>query len=364
MDNKPIRVAHIMGKLWAGGVEAVVFNYYKAIDKTKIQFDLYYDSDSTVVPPQELIDMGARFIEIPPYQHLFAYLKTLKKYFKENNYTIVHSHINTLSVFPLFAAWQAKIPIRIAHNHSVPGGNEIKRNLLKNFLKLFSKVFANRYCACSEKAGKWLFGEKTFNEGKVYVIKNAINFSSFIKSEEYITNQKEKLGIKDKFVVEHVGRFTYAKNHTFLLDAFYEIRKIKSNAVLLLVGDGELREKIEEKVKSLELTEDVIMIGQVADPENYYGLADIILLPSVFEGLSLTAVEAQASKVPIIVSEAIPNEAFISNGCLQLPLDTGAAQWAKDAIEFSNTKVIHDNRSNEYEDVKCAQTLCEWYLEQ
>ena len=98
--NEPIRVAQIMGKLWAGGVEMVVFNYYRAIDKSKVQFDFYYDADSTVEPPQDLIDMGARFIKVPPYQKLPQYLKTLKRYFKENNYKIVHSHINTLSVFP------------------------------------------------------------------------------------------------------------------------------------------------------------------------------------------------------------------------------------------------------------------------
>lgn len=130
-EIKPVRIAQIMGKLWAGGVEAVVFNYYREIDKEKIQYDFYYDDDSTVEPPQELIDMGARFIRIPPYQKLPAYLKTLRKHFKENDYSLVHSHINTLSIFPLFAAWTARIPVRIAHNHSVPGGNEIRRNILK-----------------------------------------------------------------------------------------------------------------------------------------------------------------------------------------------------------------------------------------
>ena len=125
--EKPIRVAQIMGKLWAGGVEMVVFNYYKAIDKNKVQFDFFYDADSTVEPPKDLIEMGARFFKIPPYQNLVEYLRTLKKYFKENNYVIVHSHINTLSVFPLYMAWKCAVPVRIAHNHSVPGGESVKR---------------------------------------------------------------------------------------------------------------------------------------------------------------------------------------------------------------------------------------------
>ena len=165
--HEPIRVAQIMGKLWAGGVEMVVFNYYRAIDKSKIQFDFYYDADSTVEPPEDLIAMGARFIRIPPYQHLPEYLKVLKKHFKDNNYAIVHSHINTLSVFPLYMAWKCNIPIRIAHNHSVPGGENIKRTGLKYILRVFSRVFPTDYVACSEKAGRWLFGNKNFDKGRV-----------------------------------------------------------------------------------------------------------------------------------------------------------------------------------------------------
>ena len=126
--NEPIRVAQIMGKLWAGGVEMVVFNYYRAIDKTKVQFDFYYDADSTVEPAQELVDMGARFIKLPPYQKLSSYLKTLEKYLRKNKYDIIHSHINTLNVFPLYVAWKCNIPIRIAHNHSVPRGRKHQKN--------------------------------------------------------------------------------------------------------------------------------------------------------------------------------------------------------------------------------------------
>ncbi len=165
IDSKPVRIAQIMGKLWAGGVEMVVFNYYREIDKSKIQFDFFYDEDSTVEPSQELISMGARFYKLPPYQRLSEYLKVLRKYLKENKYIIIHSHINTLSIFPLFVAWLENIPIRIAHNHSVPGGNEFTRNIIKKMLKFFSKVFSTDYFACSEKAGRWMFGNKTFEEG-------------------------------------------------------------------------------------------------------------------------------------------------------------------------------------------------------
>lgn len=215
--QEPIKVAQIMGKLWAGGVEMVVFNYYRAIDKSKIQFDFYYDADSTVEPPQELINMGARFIKIPPYQQLPSYLKTLKKYFRENNYQIVHSHINTLSIFPLYMAWRCRVPVRIAHNHSVPGGNEFKRNALKYFLRFFSKMFSTDYFACSEKAGRWMFGEKDFNDGKVFVVKNAIDFNRFRPSFDAINEKRKNLGLVGKYVIGCIGRFTFAKIISFLL---------------------------------------------------------------------------------------------------------------------------------------------------
>ena len=155
--NEPVRVAQIMGKLWAGGVEMVVFNYYRAIDKNKIQFDFYYDADSTVEPPQDLLDMGARFYKVPPYQNLPQYISKLKKCFIKNHYLIVHSHLNTLSIFPLFVAWMCNVPIRIAHNHSVPSGKEPQRDVLKYFLRIFARVFPTEYFACSEKAGRWMY---------------------------------------------------------------------------------------------------------------------------------------------------------------------------------------------------------------
>ena len=262
--SESIRVAQIMGKLWAGGVEMVVFNYYRAIDKNKVQFDFYYDEDSTVAPPQDLVAMGARFIQIPPYQKLPIYLKTLKKHFKENNYTIVHSHINTLSVFPLYMAC-------------------IKRTALKYVLRVTSKMFPTDYFACSEKAGRWLFGDKNFEVGKVTVIKNAIDFERFRPDDEVIKPLKEKYELDGKFVIGHVGRFTFAKNHRFLIDIFKNIVIRKENAVLMLVGDGEMNEQIHSWVKDAEIEDKVVFVGQVTNPELYYRLANVMVLPSVFK---------------------------------------------------------------------------------
>ena len=359
-NKTPIRVAQVIGKLWAGGVEMVVFNYYRSIDKLQIQFDFYYDADSTVEPPQDLIDMGARFYKLPPYQKLPQYIRELKKYFEKNNYTIVHSHLNTLSVFPLSVAWLCHVPVRIAHNHSVPGGTEFGRDALKYFLRVFAKTFSTDYFACSEKAGRWMFGDRTYESGKVRVVKNAINFERFRPSLEDSKKIRETLGLKNKFVVGHVGRFTYAKNHMFLLNVFLEISNRKDNAVLLLVGDGELHQLIVDKVKEMGLNEKVVFTGKVSNPEMYYSLADVMIIPSVFEGLSLATIESQIAGVPAIVSDAIPEEAVISNGVKRLKLSD--KNWAENALKSAGDAVILNENSNGYNIEYASKELQDWYI--
>lgn len=363
-DKKPIRIAQIIGKMWAGGVEAVVFNYYRAIDHSKVQFDFFYDADSTVEPPQELIDMGARFYKLPPYQQVWKYIPELWKQLRENNYTIVHSHLNTISVIPLFVAWCAKIPVRIAHNHSVPGGNEWKRNAAKAVLKKFSKVFATDYFACSEKAGRWLFGDKEYDNGNVTVIKNAIDFNRFKITEDVSRKLKETLGIKIGDVVfGHVGRFTYAKNHEKLLSIFKSTKMINPNAKLLLVGDGELRDYIKSKVADLGIADEVTIVGKVSNPEQYYSIMDVIILPSVFEGFSMTTIEAQIAGVPIVVSKAVPNEAIVSNAVQFIDINEPDETWAAFAEKFVGYSVELNEDSNEFDIKKCALSLQKKYLE-
>lgn len=357
--DEPIRVAQIMGKLWAGGVEMVVFNYYRAIDKKKIQFDFYYDADSTVKPPQELIDMGARFYEIPPYQNLPLYLKTLRKHFKNHNYKIVHSHINTLSVFPLFVAWMCNIPVRIAHNHSVPSGKEIKRDILKYFLRCFAKIFSTDYFACSEKAGRWMWGNKTYEAGKVFVLKNATDFERFFYPEEKVAELRKKLELEKKIVIGHVGRFTSAKNHRFLLEIFRNISEENDKFRLLLVGDGELRDTICCWIKENNLQNKVVFAGQVNNPEIYYQLMDVVVIPSTFEGLSLAAIESQISGVPVVASTAVPSEAVISDGCIRLELDSN--KWEENILNMIGKQVHLDSRSKDYNIKIAVKKLEDWY---
>lgn len=315
MENQePIRIAHIIGKWLGGGVESVVTNYYRHIDRTKIQFDFICDKDSTNIPYDEIEQLGGRVILVPPYQKVFEYQKELIKIFKDNNYKIVHSHLNTLSVFPLRAAKKAGVPVRIAHSHSTTNKKEWKKNLLKQILRPFSKVYATDYMCCSELAGRWLFGNKEYDKGNVYLLNNAIDLDKFKYDEKIRKEKRKELNIKDDtLVIGHVGRFVEQKNHRFLIDIFNEVHKQKENSILLLVGQGPLMEEMKEKAKNLGLKNSIKFLEQRNDVNELYNAMDLFLFPSLYEGLGMVLIEAQANKLFCVTSSEVPMDATISN---------------------------------------------------
>lgn len=269
-----------------GGVESVVMNYYRNIDKEKIQFHFLCDEDSTDIPYQEIEKLGGKVIIIPPYQKLFKYQKELYRIFKENNYKIVHSHINALSVFSLRIAKKAGVPIRIAHSHSTSNKKEWKKNILKMILRPFSKLYANQYFACTEYAGKWLFGKKVVERKELNVINNAIDLKKFELNENTREDLRKELGIKeDTLIIGHVGRFMKQKNHEFLIDVFNELIKKNENSILMLIGQGPLLNDMKQKVRDLNIEDKVKFIGQVTNVEKYYNIMDVFLFPSIYEGL-------------------------------------------------------------------------------
>ena len=337
--KKPIRVAHIIGKWVGGGVEAVVMNYYRHIDRTKIQFDFICDDDSTNIPYDEIKSLGGKVILIPPYQKAFKYHKELKRVLKEGKYEIVHSHINTLSVFSLFAAKCAGVPMRIAHSHSTTNKKEWKKNLLKQVLRPFSKLFATNYMACSELAGRWLFGDKTFDKGEVYILNNAIDLDKFAYSEAKRKSKRKEFGIKnDTLVIGHIGRFVEQKNHRFLIDIFDEVHKKNNNSVLLLVGQGPLEEEIKEKVNTLGLTDSVIFAGQRADVNELYSAMDVFVLPSLYEGLPVVGVEAQAAGLLCLLSNDMTKETKILEKTQIIGLNNPPSAWAEIIINSNHER--------------------------
>ena len=334
--SHPLRIAHIMGKMMAGGVEATVMNYYRNINKAEIQFDFIIDEDSTVVPRDEIKNLGGRVIEVPPYRRPLAYRRALIRLFHKNEYHIVHSHLNALSVFPLSAAKRAGVPVRIAHNHSTAGKGDTKRNIMKYMLRPFSRVFPTHFCACTEHAGRWLFGNKLFDAGKVKVVHNAIDLTAFKFDAQARKSLRAELGISDKLVAGHVGRFMTQKNHTFLVDVFAKVHSKNPNSVLLLVGEGELESQIRNKIARLNLVDAVRFIGVRDDVYKFLSGMDILLFPSLYEGLGMAVIEAQAAGLHVIASDRVPPEAKLTEKLEFLSLDSPSAaeEWATKVPEL------------------------------
>ena len=354
-----IRIAQIIGKLNAGGVEAVIYNYYRHLDHSKIQFDFFVDDDSTVSVPQDILDMGARVYVIPRYQKIFRYMKELKRIFRENQYQIVHSNMNSMSVFSLRAAKKAGVPVRICHSHSTAGKGEFLKNILKNILRRFSRKYATHYFACSHIAGEWLFGKKTMADGKVTIINNAIDLEKFRFDETVRDQVRREWGLNGEFVVGHVGRFVEQKNHAFLIDLFYELQKIRPDAKLLLIGGGPLLEHIKQKVQNLHLEDKVIFAGVQAHTEKFYNAMDCFVLPSLYEGLPVVGVEAQVNGLPCFLADTMTKETKIAEQAVFLSIEKSPFVWAKQIVpigkETDRTIAAENLRGTKY-DLKCEAT--------
>ncbi|MBR6253314.1 MAG: glycosyltransferase family 1 protein [Clostridia bacterium] len=367
MENKePIRIAQIIGKWLGGGVEAVVMNYYRHIDREKIQFDFICDSDSTNIPYEEIESLGGKVILIPPYQKVFEYQKELQRVLKAGKYKIVHSHINTLSVFPLRAAKKAGVPVRIAHSHSTSNKKEWKKNLFKAVLKPFAKTFATHYFACTEHAGRWLFGDKAFDEGKVFVLNNAIEVEKYLFNEEIRKEKRAEIGLKDvDIVIGHIGRFVEQKNHRFLIDVFDALYKENNNYKLILIGQGPLMDEMKAKTKAFNIENAVFFLGQKEDAHKYYNAFDIFLFPSLYEGLGMVAVEAQYNGLPCVASNEVPEIAKITDTFKTIALQSDVETWkneikqsVKEKIDRNNIEVIDDK----YDITKQSYKLEEQYI--
>lgn len=358
-EGGPIRVAHVMGKMLGGGVESVVMNYYRHIDREQVQFDLLVDADSTLVPREEVESLGGRVLVVPPYQKLPRYMHELERLFRQERWPIVHSHVNALSVFPLRAAKRAGVPVRIAHSHSTAGGRDPLKNAMKAALRPFASVYPTQRVACTCHAGEWLFGKGA----DFRVVPNAIDIGAFHFDGARRARARAELGVGDgQLVVGHIGRFAPEKNQGTLIRAFSLVAKSDSNARLVLVGEGRQRAKWEALAARICPEGSVLFLGQCADVADLYCAFDVFCLPSEFEGLGMVAVEAEASGCPCVLSAAVPKEADpAGNAVFLLPNDV--ASWSEAILAAASARMRTDPSDfADYNIVLAAKELTSWYL--
>lgn len=327
------RIAVMMTDMNYGGVEVVITNYYSYLDTNKYQFD-FIAFEKSSVPQREMIEArGGRVFLVPKCtRHPLKYMKAVAELFDENEYSIIHSNMNTLSVFPLLVAKKQKIPVRIVHNHSTVAPGEGKKNLAKYVLRPWSQKYATDYWACSKQAGIWMYGSENVENGKVQIINNAIEIEKFVYDEAIRKQVREELGIgRDKVVIGNVGRLCYQKNQEFLLKVLTELRDDKYN--VMIVGDGEKKQELEKMAEELGVSDKVKIIGSSSDFMKYYNAMDIFAMPSRPEGWGMVAVEAQVNGLWVILSTGFPEEIVLTDKVARINLDVSV--WVNKVKELT-----------------------------
>lgn len=337
---QPIRILYVNGGIMnRGGIESYMMNYYRNIDRSKIQIDFVVHGFDKGVYDDEIKSMGGVIYNVPiKSKDYLGNKRELKKIFLSGKYKIVHSHMDAMNMVVLKLAKQCNIPIRIAHSHNT---QHLTNNRIKFLINEYARKNINKYAthffACSDDAGKWLYGEKLFLNGQVKIIKNAIDLNQFRFDLNKRNKFRKELKLRDEFVIGHVGRFDYQKNHLFLLELFKKVLEYIPNSKLVLVGDGYLKNKLLSKINELNLDDKVIMLGSRANVNEMFNIFDMFILPSIFEGLGIVGIEAQANGLNCVMSDVIPSEVKIIDKVKFISLNEEYLLWVKEIINIKNS---------------------------
>ncbi|MHB1153403.1 MAG: glycosyltransferase family 1 protein [Eubacteriales bacterium] len=332
-----VRILHVVSNIGRNmGVLSVVMNYYQYIDKTKIQFDFLYYDESDDGYKVEIEENGGNIFKIqrPSIKNLFK--SDIDCFFKENHDNIIAVHIHDVFLTFHIAPLARKYGIKniITHAHAVKYSSDFLRGIRNYILCLPVNKLSDYKLACSEEAAIWLYGKTKLNSGKIMIINNAINCDKFRYTESKRLKIRNELNIGDEFVIGHIGRFQKEKNQSFLIDIFSEIKTIKPDAKLILIGDGPLFNEIKMKVLRSSFSEDVIFTGIRSDVNDLLSAMDFFVFPSLFESLGLAAIEAQCSGLPCFLSKGVSLKTNIID-CTYMDLQDSAKNWAEKII---NTK--------------------------
>lgn len=361
--SEPIRILQVVTYMGRGGLETMLMNYYRNIDRSKVQFDFLTHRSEKADYDDEIEALGGKIYHVPrlnPFSR--SYLSALDRFFKEHReYQVVHCHQDCLSGVVLKVAKANGVKFTIAHSHNANQDKNLKY-LVKIVAKRNITKYADKLFACGQEAGKWMFNTDDFE-----VLNNAIDTDKYTYDEKKSKEIRKSLGVEGKFVVGHVGRFNPQKNHEFLIDIFDEVQKIEPDSVLMLVGDGDLRGNIENKVKELGIEDKVKFMGIRSDVNDLMQAMDVFLFPSLYEGLGIVLIEAQAAGLKCVISDTIPRDGILTDDVIQVSLAQKASYWAKKILEYYPTYKRCNNKGKILEanyDIKDnAKKLEQFYLE-
>ncbi len=366
--GEPIRVLHVVGRSNRGGAETMIMNLYRNIDRSKIQFDFVKHTNEKCDYDDEISELGGRIFSVPRYRgtnHL-SYIKEWRALLGSHpEYKILHGHVRSTAAIYVGIARSYGLKT-IVHSHGMASTGNILERTVKTVMQIPIRYSADYLFACSDQAGRWLFGEKA--TGSNYrTVKNAIDLEKYAFDKTKRNKMRKDLGLEDKLVVGHVGNFTYPKNHKFLIDVFYELQTRMRDSVLLLIGDGELKPQIEQQVERLGLKNRVVLTGAVPNVHDYLQAIDVFVFPSISEGLGMAAIEAQAAGLPCILSDRIPQETFITDLAEKLSLNADKTIWVERILSYCDNSVRKNNsedmRGSGYDIRESAKEMEEVYFE-
>ena len=316
MKSEPIRVLQVVGRMDRGGIDTMIMNLYRNIDREKVQFDFLAHFGREAAYNDEIRAMGGRIYEMSAlrdekrvfFWRFFSYLRALNKFFREHKeYKVIHGHMTHTAALYMPIAKKNGVSCRIVHSHSTHS-KEGLLGLLTTFLHKFATKDATDFFACSKAAQKWFFTDEIINSGKIHLVANAIDAKRFRYDPEKRKIMREQLELGDNLAIVHVARFRAEKNQTFMIDVLQEALKVRQNITLIYVGDGPLEDDVKAKVKACGVDEYVRFLGMRGDVQDILQAADVFVLPSIWEGLPLTAIEAQANGLHCVVSDSLSQE--------------------------------------------------------
>lgn len=333
-----IRVLHVIGAMDRGGAETMIMNLYRKIDRDRIQFDFLVHEQRECDFDQEIGRLGGRIFRLPRFNGInyVRYRHLCRVFFKQHpEYRIVHGHIGSCAAIYLNEAKRSGA-FTIAHSHAqsfTPG----LPGLAFRIASYPTRFIADRFFGCSYEAGKDRFGGKVVEDPRFAVLPNGIDLSQYAFNETVRKDMRKKLNIEGKAVFGHVGRLTAVKNHRFLLEVFSTIRQRIPDAVLILVGRGEMEHELRQLTCGMGIDSAVRFLGIREDVPDILEAMDVFLFPSIKEGLPLAAIEAQASGLPCIISTGVPKQVLVSDRASLLPVEDHADRWASIAVELYET---------------------------
>ncbi|MGH4140379.1 glycosyltransferase family 1 protein [Clostridium sp.] len=368
MKSKIIKVLIIAStKFELDGITNVILNYYRAMDKADMQIDFVIPNYISDDLKAELESFGSNIFKISNRtKYPISYISKLTKLVREKNYNIVHAHGNSCTLaLEMYSAKKGNAKVRIAHSHNTKTKYRIVHKLLR---RIFDASYTQAF-ACGQKAGEWLYNGKKFE-----IINNGIDINKYKYNAEIRQKYRNKYNLNGKKVIGHIGYFCYQKNHEYLIDIFAELFKLDKNYRLILIGDGELRVNIENKIKKLGLYDWVVFTGKTLDVPQFMQAMDMIVMPSRFEGLPLTLVEAQSACLQCFVSDSVSKEVEITDLVQFIALEKSPKEWANqinNSIPVNRGEIasviynkIVDEGFNITDNAKIMKALYNQYIEQ